>query len=162
MFQQRQATLYMQSNRRVTGVPGCMKRVHFWALYSLASFVGAGLSLALFRYFALLLDRPYEESAIAAGLLTLPINWLWGEQITWDERPDARARSLRALRYFAVYAAGLSLDAALVHVFGHVWRMDARWGEFAGVAVSLAWTAPANRLFVWSTRNRGRPLPSSR
>lgn len=137
-----------------------MNRVHFWALYSMASFVSAGISLALFRYFAVLLDRPYEESAIIAGVLALPVNWLWGEQITWSARPDAKARGLRAGRYFAVYAMGLALEAAVVHVVGHVWRLDARFGEFAGVAVSMAWTAPANRLFVWPAA--GCRLPGRR
>lgn len=138
-----------------------MKRVHFWPLYSLASLVSAGISLALFRYFALLLDRPYEESAIVAGLLALPVNWLWGEQITWRARPNGRGRTLRALRYFVVYAAGLAIDAALVHAVGHVLRADARWSEVVGVTGSMLWTAPANRLLVWPERSAPRVSDAS-
>ena len=134
-----------------------MKRDHsFWPLYSLASFFSAGVSLMLFRYFSLLLDRPYEESAVIAGLVAFPVNWLWGEQITWRARPDGRGRALRALRYFAVYTVGLAIDAVLVHVVGHVWRADARLCEFVGVAGGMLWTIPANRLFVWPTPSLSR------
>ena len=123
----------------------------FWPLYALASMLSAGVSLYVFHFAVVTLDRPYEEGALAAGLLAMPINWLWGEQLTWTCPPASRP--LRAARYFCACTVGLAIDGAAVHLFGHVLRIGARDSEALSILCGMLWTAPVNRYWVWA------PLP---
>lgn len=120
----------------------------FWSLYMLASLASAGVSLLVFQIAVHSFARPYEEAVVAAGLLAMPINWLWAEQLTWHLAPSGRAR--RALRYFCAYAVAILADAAVVHLCGHVWRLDDRLSATLGVVASMLWMAPANRYLVWT------------
>jgi putative flippase GtrA len=119
----------------------------FWSLYMLASLASAGVSLSVFQIAVHSFARPYEEAVIMAGLLAMPINWLWAEQLTWRLAPPGRVR--RALRYFCAYAVAILADAAVVHLCGHVWRLDDHLSAALGVAASMLWMAPANRYLVW-------------
>lgn len=136
-----------------------MRKSGFWRLYTLSSVCSAGLSVLLFHWFDQSFRQPYETSAVLAGLLTLPINWLTGEQLTWPEEPAKRL--WRALMYFSVYGIGLLIDAWVVHVIGHVARADGRLADALGVILAMSWTAPMNRYFTWrqSPVNEFLPLP---
>ena len=126
----------------------------FWSIYALFSVAAAGLSILLFRLFTEWLNSPYEEAVIVAGLLTMPINWLVGEQLTW--RHTQIPRSLRAGRYFLVYAVGLSLNAFVIHWLGHMLRFDARISDLFGLFISMAWTGPMNRYYTWAKDVSGK------
>lgn len=135
-----------------------MTQRRFWFLYMLASLVSAGVSLLVFQVAVHSLARPYEEAVFAAGLLAMPINWLWAEQLTWRLAPSGRAR--RALRYFFAYVIAILADAAVVHLCGHVWRLDDRLSAMSGIVASMLWMAPANRYLIWVDLpgiNRQRP-----
>lgn len=119
----------------------------FWRYYLVASVCSSLLSLVLFHWLDLTLREPYEASAIVAGLLTLPINWLVGEQLTWGRCRNNRW--VRAGHYYAVYGGGLFLDACIVHLLGHVALWDGRLADLIGICVAMLWTAPMNRYVTW-------------
>ncbi len=124
------------------------RRNVFWSLYAFCSLCTALISIMLFRLFTKGFDAPYEEAVLVAGILTMPINWLAGEQLTWYTR--CGSRSIRAMRYFLVYGIGLLLNTLVIHWLGHVWRWDARVSEMFGLIVSMVWTGPMNRYFTWA------------
>jgi len=119
----------------------------FWRWYLLSSAVSSLLSLTLFHWLVQGSHEPYETCAVMSGLLTLPVNWLVGEQLTWGA--DARGRWRRASRYYFVYGVGLLLDVWTVHALGHIVRTDARLADAVGLLLAMVWTAPMNRLYTW-------------
>ncbi|MCY0875385.1 MAG: GtrA family protein [Firmicutes bacterium] len=124
-----------------------MTQSAFWRVYLLASVCSSLISVLLFHWFDVTIREPYEASAVLAGLLTLPINWLVGEQLTWC---SGRAnRAWRACKYFGVYGVGLLLDALIVHLLGHVALWDGRLADLVGITVAMLWTAPMNRYVTW-------------
>lgn len=119
----------------------------FWRWYLLASLASACLSVLLFHLFDQMWHEAYETSAVWAGLLTLPINWLAGEQLTWAySRSD---RLVRATHYYLVYGTGLALDVGVVHVVGHLLHADLRIADAIGIVIAMGWTAPMNRFVTW-------------
>lgn len=124
------------------------RRYVFWSLYALCSLGASWLSILLFRIFTERFYVPYEEAVLVAGTLTMPINWLAGEQLTWNTRNSHRYH--RAMRYFFVYSIGLLLNTFVIHLLGHVWRFDASTSDLIGLTVSMTWTGPMNRYFTWA------------
>lgn len=124
-----------------------MTKSAFWRVYLLASACSSLVSLALFHWLDLTIREPYEASAVLAGLLTLPLNWLVGEQLTW--RVCRCNRLVRACKYYAVYGVGLLLDALIVHLLGHIALWDGRLADLVGILVAMMWTAPMNRYVTW-------------
>lgn len=127
----------------------------FWRVYALASVCSGVISVYLFHLAVEGFHRPYEEAAIVAGLLAMPVNWLVGEQLTWGSFRSGR--SLRAARYFTVYGIGLLIDTLLVHLVGHVWFVAMRFVDVAGVLGSMLWTAPMNRYWTWKEERNTWP-----
>lgn len=134
------SSLSVKEMLRVSGL-------YFWRWYLLSSAVSSLLSLALFHWLVQGSHETYETCAVMSGLLTLPINWLVGEQLTWGTK--ARGRGRRASRYYFVYGVGLLLDVWTVHALGHILRTDARLADAVGLFLAMGWTAPMNRLYTW-------------
>lgn len=132
----------------------------FWRLYFVASIITVGLSLLLFKMITYEWPCSYEEAVLFSSVMTMPLNWLIGEQLSWRS-DDSRNRMTRALRYFGVYCAGLLLNVLVVHHLGHELRWPGHLSAAIGAIVSIGFTAPLNRYWTWESCSGLRSNASS-
>ncbi len=119
----------------------------FWSRYFIASMVSVSVTLLFFRMTLLYFDWSYESATIFAACVAMPINWMTGEQLTWQLDVS---RKIRALRYFLVYTTGLLIEVFGVHVFGHILFFNPHVANALAVCMSTAFTGPMNHLWIWS------------
>ncbi|PWI56877.1 hypothetical protein BM613_11625 [Sulfoacidibacillus thermotolerans] len=120
----------------------------FWPRYFLASIANVLVTMLVFRLALVSFVWSYETATIFAACVAMPINWLAGEQLTWQIGSSSRWK--RAIRYFIVYVIGLLIEVLSVHLFGHLLNWSPHLANAAAICISFAFTGPMNHLWIWS------------
>jgi dolichol-phosphate mannosyltransferase len=125
-----------------------------YLLFGLAGSVGVLCNFALAALFSYSLDLPFNTAQLAGALITIAVNFLLNNQLTFR---SARLRGRRLLAGLAIFyvCCSIGLFAQVTVANGlHAGGMNWSAATLAGIAIGSVWNYATAFLFVWQIRRR--------
>lgn len=125
-----------------------------YLLFGLMGSVGVVCNFILAGLFSYSFDLNFKSAQLAGALLTIAINFLLNNQLTFR---SARLRGQRLLAGLAIFyvCCSIGLFAQVTVANGlHVGGMNWTAATLAGIAIGSVWNYTTAFLFVWQVRRR--------
>jgi dolichol-phosphate mannosyltransferase len=125
-----------------------------YLLFGLTGTVGALCNFLLAALFIYSFDLSFKSAQLAGALITIAINFLLNNHLTFRY---ARLRGPRLLQGLVIFYAGCSIGLFAQVMVGNGLRAGGmNWpaATLAGIAIGSVWNYATGYLFVWQVRRR--------